>query len=75
MGTTKRRAFRRGHFGGQVNPKIRAVSLDIEGLWELTGVTRKEGSGEAQALSDLIENHNRKIIDIIMAQVEPVGPA
>ncbi len=59
--------FLGGVLGAEFNASVRAVPLDVEKLWELTQVSRKSGAEQAGALYDFIEDHNRKILDLIMA--------
>jgi hypothetical protein len=56
-----------GVLGADLNASIRGVPLDVEKLWELAQVSRRSGNEQAGALYDFIEDHNRKIVDVIMA--------
>jgi len=67
--------FTGGILGNEISVKIRGVSLDVERLWELAEISRKAALGETHALSDLIDSHNHKIIDVILAHNEPARPA
>lgn len=62
-----------GLLGAELNASIRAVPLDVEKLWELAQISRKERSEQTRALYDFIEDHNHKILDILMAHDEAVG--
>ncbi len=62
-----------GILGAELNSNIRAVPLDVVGLWELTQISRKERPEQTGALYDFIEDHNRKILDVIMADDDAVG--
>ncbi len=61
-----------GILGAELNSNIRAVPLDVVGLWELTQISRKERPEQNGALYDFIEDHNRKILDVIMADDDAV---
>ncbi|CAJ0889563.1 hypothetical protein AMST5_03972 [freshwater sediment metagenome] len=56
-----------GVLGAEFNASIRSVALDVEKLWELAQVSRTSGNEQAGALYDFIEDHNRRILDVIMA--------
>lgn len=60
-----------GVLGAEFNASIRSVALDVEKLWELAQVSRK--SEQAGALYDFIEDHNRRILDVIMAHDDAAG--
>ncbi len=50
----------------ELNPAIRSMPIDAEKLWALVRTKRKEASEEQNALFGYIEDHNRKILDIII---------
>jgi hypothetical protein len=56
--------------GGVVTPKlnaeIRSVPLDIEKLWELARTRRKIATEETDALAEFVEQHNHKILNIVI---------
>jgi hypothetical protein len=56
--------------GGVVTPKlnaeIRSVPLDIVKLWELARTQRKITADEIDALSEFVEQHNHKILNIVI---------
>lgn len=56
--------------GGVVSPKlnaeIRSVPLDIEKLWELARTQQKITTEETDALSEFVEQHNHKILNIVI---------
>jgi hypothetical protein len=58
------------YLGGVVAPKlnaeIRSVPFEIEKLWELAQTQRKIASEETDALSEFIERHNHKILNIVI---------
>ncbi len=62
-----------GVLGAEFNASIRSVPLDVEKLWELAQVSRKSGSEQARALYDFIEDHNRRILDVITAHDDAAG--
>jgi len=66
--------FTGGILGNEISAKIRGVSLDIERLWELAEISCKVMSSETHALSDFIDSHNHKIIDVIVVHYEPARP-
>jgi hypothetical protein len=57
----------------ELNANIRAASLDIERLWEVSQIRRKPKNEQLRALADFIEAHNQKILDVIMAQEDSDG--
>jgi hypothetical protein len=56
-----------GILGAELSANIRAVPLDAEKLWELAQISRKLRPEQARALYDFVEDHNHKILDVIMA--------
>jgi len=56
--------------GGIVSPKlnaeIRAAPIDIEGLWNLARNRSKDANREADTLLEFVEDHNHRILDIIV---------
>jgi hypothetical protein len=59
-----------GILGSEVNAKIRAVPLDVEKLWELAELSNKLGDVATTQLSDFIEDHNERIVNVIVAHEE-----
>jgi hypothetical protein len=57
-----------GILGSELSIKIRAVPLDIEALWGLSQISRKLDVEQSQALLEFLEEHNQKIVDVIMDQ-------
>jgi hypothetical protein len=62
-----------GILGAELNANIQAVPLDVEKLWELAQISRKMRPEQTRALYDFIEDHNHKILDVIMAHDGAVG--
>jgi hypothetical protein len=64
--------------GPEVSAKIRAVPLDVETLWELAERSNKLGDKATTHLSDFIEAHNERIVNVIVAheahETEPRQP-
>ncbi len=56
-----------GILGADLNANIRAVPLEVEKLWELAQISRKVRPEQTRALYGFIEDHNHKILDVIMA--------
>lgn len=52
--------------GPELNASIRSTPVDLEKLWALVKTKTKESSDDRNALSALIEEHNRKLADIII---------
>ena len=50
----------------ELNSSIRSTPIDVEKLWALVRTKRKMTSEEQNALLAFIEDHNRKILDIII---------
>jgi hypothetical protein len=62
-----------GILGSDLNAEIRAVSLDIERLWELSQISRKFDVEYLRALVEFLEQHDQKILDLILAHEDPGG--
>ncbi len=56
----------------ELNANIRAVPLDVERLWESAQISRKLHPEQTRALNDIIEHHNQRILEVIMAHDEAV---
>lgn len=56
-----------GILGPELNTKIRAVPLDVEKLWELAKIPTKAEKEGTSDLVDLIEDHNQRILNVIVA--------
>ena len=50
----------------ELNAAIRSKPIDVEKLWALARTKRKEASEEHNALFEFVEEHNRKLLDIII---------
>jgi hypothetical protein len=50
----------------EINAKIRSVPLDVEKLWEMARTQRQFATDETDALSEFVEQHNHKILNIII---------
>ncbi len=61
-----------GILGAELNANIRAVPLDVERLWESAQISRKLHPEQTRALNEIIDHHNQRILDVIMAHDEPV---
>ena len=55
-----------GVIAPELNTAIRATPIDVEKLWALVRTKRKKISEEHEALFSFTEEHNRKILDIIV---------
>jgi hypothetical protein len=47
--------------------------LDVEKLWELAQISRKLRPEQTRTIYGFIENHNHKILDVIMAHGDKVA--
>ena len=56
-----------GILGSDVNARIRAVPFDVERLWELAEFPNKLADGATLQLSDFIDDHNERIVNVIVA--------
>lgn len=50
----------------ELNAAIKATPMDVEKLWTLVRTKRKRTSEEQSTLFGFIEEHNHKILDIII---------
>jgi hypothetical protein len=50
----------------EINAEIRSVPLDVEKLWELARTQRQFATDETDALAEFIEQHNHKILNIVI---------
>ena len=54
----------------ELNATIRSIPLDIETLWAMAQAKRKSASEETDALFEFTEDHNQKILSVILAHGE-----
>ena len=57
-----------GILGPELNKKIRAVPLDVEKLWKLAQIPRKVTQEDTPGLADFAQEHNQKILNVILAR-------
>lgn len=55
-----------GVIAPELNTAIRSTPIDVEKLWTLVRTKRKDSSEEQNVLFGFIEEHNRKILDMII---------